>query len=74
MRPKGVVIEDAAGNKYDVTVANIIAGDAVVHVIDGVLVPVASAPAPAPVPSGAATTLASIAAMAASLVAAALMM
>ncbi|KAI3436447.1 hypothetical protein D9Q98_005864 [Chlorella vulgaris] len=74
-RANGVKVMDAAGQKCSVIKADIVAGDAVVHVIDCVLSPVALAPGPNAAPaSSASSTVVSIAALAASLLVAALAM
>ncbi|PSC69070.1 beta-Ig-H3 fasciclin [Micractinium conductrix] len=72
-----VFIVDANGGEAKVVAADVEAGGSVVHVVDAVLIPIlgeAPAPAPAPLPpSGAASTFAGVATLAASLLAAVLL-
>ncbi|KAL4457415.1 hypothetical protein ABPG75_012280 [Micractinium tetrahymenae] len=74
-------IQDGTGAKAEILEADITAGDAVAHIINKVLLPEAlasllggGAPAPAPTPASSASTLASAAAVAGSLLAAALLL
>lgn len=72
-----VYLLDKNNDEIEVVTPDVPAGDAIVHVIDGVLLPIALAPVvppPAAAPtSGAASAVASLGALAASLVAAVLM-
>ncbi|KAL4441020.1 hypothetical protein ABPG77_010451 [Micractinium sp. CCAP 211/92] len=74
-----IYIQDDTGAEAEVLEADITAGDAVAHIIDRVLFPEsilhsAPAPAPAPTPASSGTVLASAAAVAGSLLAAALLL
>lgn len=71
-------IQDGTGAEAEILEADITAGDAVAHIIDRVLIPESiihsAAPAPAPAPASSAATLTSIAAVAGSLLGAALLL